>query len=135
MPYESFHTGYKQTVAAPGEIVARIRLPRVPRRAHAYRKVGPRLAQAISKVCMAAAAHVEGGKVVHVRVAFGGVAPVPLRCQGVERALLAGDVEQARSSLAEAIAPIDDVRSTARYRRRIAENLLADFVSDARLAR
>lgn len=62
-----------------------------------------------------------------VKIALGGVAPVPLRCHEVERALMAGDVEGAVAALGRALAPIDDVRSSARYRRRVAENLLRDF--------
>jgi CO/xanthine dehydrogenase FAD-binding subunit len=128
VPYDAFHTGYKRTVLGTGEIVARIHLPRRVRRAHYYRKVGPRQAQAISKVCLAASGHHEQSRVVHVRVAVGGVAAVPLRCLEVERALVEGDAQGAHSAFARAIAPIDDVRSTARYRRAVAENLLRDFV-------
>jgi xanthine dehydrogenase small subunit len=77
---------------------------------------------------MAATAIREGESIVEARIAFGGVAPVPLRCHGVERALLDGDARAGLSSLARAIAPIDDIRSTARYRQRVAENLLRDFM-------
>jgi CO/xanthine dehydrogenase FAD-binding subunit len=128
IPYDAFHLGYKRTAASPGEIVARIHLPRGKPRQDYYRKVGPRQAQAISKVCMAASALKDGARVVEVRIAFGGVAPVPLRCHEVERALVNGDTRASLSSLARAIAPIDDIRSTARYRRRVAENLLRDFM-------
>jgi xanthine dehydrogenase FAD-binding subunit len=77
---------------------------------------------------MAASVRIEEGRVVEVRVALGGVAPVPLRCPGVERALVEGDRKAARSALQGALVPIDDVRSTARYRRRVAENLLEELV-------
>jgi CO/xanthine dehydrogenase FAD-binding subunit len=128
IPYDAFHIGYKRTAASPGEIVARIHLPRGRARQHYYRKVGPRQAQAISKVCMAASALQEGDSIVEARIAFGGVAPVPLRCHAIERALLDGDARVGLASLAHAIAPIDDIRSTARYRQRVAENLLRDFM-------
>jgi CO/xanthine dehydrogenase FAD-binding subunit len=128
LPYEAFHLGYKHTAATAGEIVARIHLPRGNRRQDYYRKVGPRQAQAISKVCMAASALKDGERVLEARIAFGGVAPVPLRCHEVERALVDGDPRGALLALARAIAPIDDIRSTARYRRRVAENLLRDFL-------
>jgi len=50
-----------------------------------------------------------------------------LRCPLTEAALAAGDLDGARHALAGEIAPIDDVRSTARYRRRVAVNLLSHF--------
>jgi CO/xanthine dehydrogenase FAD-binding subunit len=121
--YATFHTGYKQTVLAADELIARVRVPRGQRRAELYRKVGPRRAQAISKVCFAGAVDGDGT----VRVALGGVAPVVLRCPVTETALAGGDLEGARAALEGEIAPIDDVRSTARYRRRVAVNLLGQF--------
>src|SRR5438105_2059531 len=75
-----------------------------------------------------------GGEVREVRIALGSVAPVVLRCRRTE-ALLRGrrlDAESAGAALeeiAKEIAPIDDVRSTARYRARVARNLLAEFLA------
>ncbi|MGH7295464.1 MAG: FAD binding domain-containing protein, partial [Polyangiaceae bacterium] len=76
--YADFHVGYKKTLAAPDEMVARLVLPRVKggRRVHYYRKVGPRRAQAISKVCFAACVDRDGGGMTGARIALGGVAPV-----------------------------------------------------------
>ncbi|HEX7176285.1 MAG TPA: xanthine dehydrogenase family protein subunit M [Pyrinomonadaceae bacterium] len=136
VPYADFHTGYKQTVMRPDELIARIHLPRPrPGAMHHYRKVGTRRAQAISKVCFAALAEMdEGGRVGEVRLAFASVAPVVLRCRKTE-AVLRGRrpdelvVGEAASELSREIVPIDDVRSTANYRRRVAVNLLKDFLS------
>lgn len=134
--YRDFHTGYKQTVLRPGELVARIILPR-PRpgaRQH-YRKVGTRRAQAISKVCFAALAELDGrGRVGEIRMAFGSVAPVVLRCRETEdvlrgRGLDDETIRAGVAALARDIAPIDDVRSTAGYRLRVAGNLLKDFLT------
>lgn len=122
--HDEFHTGYKQTVMRADELIARIRVPRREgARVHYYRKVGPRAAQAISKVCFAGCADRAG-----VRVALGGVAPVVLRCRETERALAGGDVPTARAALQREIAPIDDIRSSAKYRRRVAANLLDEFI-------
>jgi CO/xanthine dehydrogenase FAD-binding subunit len=106
---------------------------------HFYRKVGPRKAQAISKVCFAACADVEGRGVKDVRVALGGVAPIVPRCKLTESILrdhiASHDVTHlAREALAQEISPIDDVRSNARYRRKVAENLLVDFLLRLRAA-
>jgi CO/xanthine dehydrogenase FAD-binding subunit len=134
VPYQSFHTGYKQTVMQPDELLARIRLPRLwPDLIHYYRKVGTRKAQAISKVCFAATARISEGTIDHVRIALGSVAPVPLRCRTTE-AVLQGSmldenvIQQAKAELSREIVPIDDIRSTRNYRLRVSLNLLDDFL-------
>lgn len=134
--YDEFHTGYRQTVMRPDELLARVRLPRPAEGArHFYRKVGTRRAQAISKVCFAALLTPgEGGRVGGARLAFGSVAPTVVRARRAEAALdgRATDedaVRRALDQLARDIAPIDDLRSTARYRLRVAQNLLAEFLS------
>jgi len=136
VPYAEFHTGYKQTVMRGDELIAAVRLPK-PREGarHFYRKVGTRRAQAISKVCFAALAEVEGDSLKEVRVALGSVAPVVLRCRRTEGVLrgrpLDGDsMRAALDEIAREVTPIDDVRSTAEYRLRVAQNLLADFLSN-----
>jgi len=135
VPYAEFHTGYKQTVMRGDELIAGVRLPRPAEGArHFYRKVGTRRAQAISKVCFAALAEVEGETLKEVRVALGSVAPVVLRCRRTEDVLRGRrpDGEVLRAALEELgreVTPIDDVRSTARYRLRVAQNLLEEFLS------
>jgi CO/xanthine dehydrogenase FAD-binding subunit len=140
LPYAEFHTGYKQTRRAPDELISRVRLPRLPEpdRPHAvhyYRKVGTRRAQAISKVCLAgfALGVDSGGRLRSPRLALASMAPVPLRCVETEKVLAAGPLSDGRLTEAERvleqeIRPIDDVRSTKAYRRRVARNLLVDFV-------
>jgi CO/xanthine dehydrogenase FAD-binding subunit len=133
--YADFHTGYRQTVMRPEELIARVRLPRpAPETRSYYRKVGTRRAQAISKVCLSATARVEGGRVREARVALGSVAPTVVRCARTEellseRAIDEALIGEARASLAEEIAPIDDLRSTAGYRLRVAQNLLEEFLT------
>ncbi len=137
-----FYTGYKQTVMKPGELITRVRVPRSAAAAggvHLYRKVGPRKAQAISKVCFAGHAEVLAGHVTQARIALGGVAPIIVRCRRAE-SLLAGrapgelDADAVAAAVSAEISPIDDVRSTARYRRRVAENLTRQFVAAAQAA-
>ena len=133
IPYSNFHTGYKQMDIRPDELLRVIRLPRSPeKRTHYYRKVGTRKAQAISKVCFAAMASMNGNQIGEVRIALGSVAPIPIRCSQTESAMRhqvvdAGTLNEARAALAADISPIDDVRSTRDYRLRVALNLLADF--------
>jgi CO/xanthine dehydrogenase FAD-binding subunit len=134
VPYNTFHTGYKTMILRPEEIVARIRLPGKARQwRQSYRKVGTRKAQAISKVCFAGACAMENGRIAQARIAFGSVAPVPMRCPQVET-LLAGErvrpalIEECRRRLSWEIAPIDDARSSREYRKRVAQNLLEEFL-------
>jgi CO/xanthine dehydrogenase FAD-binding subunit len=138
LPYDEFHLGYKQMNMQADELLTRIRLPRTTAGiTHYYRKVGTRKAQAISKVCLAAAARVENGMLTDVRIALGSVAPIVLRCKQTEAAIRGkaptdDTVNEARETLMREITPIDDVRSTASYRLRVAANLLVDFLLTAR---
>jgi xanthine dehydrogenase FAD-binding subunit len=125
---------------APDELVAGLWLPRGRGRwVQSYRKVGTRKAQAISKVCFAAAADVDGEVVRDIRVALGSVSPTVVRCVQAESAIrgrrLDDGMAAARDALAHDIAPIDDVRSTARYRLRVARNLLIQFLEGLSPAR
>jgi CO/xanthine dehydrogenase FAD-binding subunit len=135
LPYQGFHTGYKQMQIRPDELLTRIRLPRnTTAVTHYYRKVGTRKAQAISKVCFAATARTNSGRIEDVRIALGSVAPIVVRCVQTENALKgqqadAATVKAAHASLWREISPIDDIRSTANYRLQVASNLLADFVA------
>src|SRR5262249_17081423 len=132
IPYANFHTGYKQMDLSPDEIIFRIRLPRShQRREQYYRKVGTRKAQAISKVCFAARADALDGKIREIRIALGRVAPAAIRCHKTEALLLDGGsnrIREAQQQLADEIRPINDFRSNAHYRTRVAQNLLQEFL-------
>jgi CO/xanthine dehydrogenase FAD-binding subunit len=134
VPYHQFHTGYKQMLITPDELLTCIRLPRAAEKLqHYYRKVGTRKAQAISKVCFAGTAQVRDRMIKDLRIALGSVAPVPLRCVKTEEALRGSEINQtsidrARAVLAAEIVPIDDIRSTSNYRHRVSLNLLEDFL-------
>jgi CO/xanthine dehydrogenase FAD-binding subunit len=123
VPFNLFYTGYRTSVLRPDELIAAIEIPRVDGRQW-FRKVGTRAAQAISKVVMAA---VRSGR---PRVSLGSVAPTVVRLPKTEAVLAAGaPIDEARRTLEEEIRPIDDLRSTAEYRRRVSGNLLEQFWS------
>lgn len=124
VPFAEFYTGYRQTVRRPDELIAGFEIPPVEGRQW-FRKVGTRAAQAISKVVMAA---VRGPR---PRIALGSVAPTVIRLPNVEQALAGGaDMDEAVRLLDQDIRPIDDIRSTADYRRDVAGNLLRRFWGD-----
>ncbi|HKC63718.1 MAG TPA: xanthine dehydrogenase family protein subunit M [Pyrinomonadaceae bacterium] len=135
VPYNGFHTGYKRMEMRSDELIKSIRLPRSSNSLrHYYRKVGTRKAQAISKICFAAVAQVNGKQLNEVRIALGSVAPTVIRCSKTEEVLRDRKVNDetisaARAELAREISPIDDIRSTARYRLRVAQNVLEDFLT------
>ncbi|HXL81697.1 MAG TPA: xanthine dehydrogenase family protein subunit M [Pyrinomonadaceae bacterium] len=138
LPYHGFHTGYKEMIIRPDELLTRIRLPRrMEKLRHYYRKVGTRKAQAIAKVCFAGTAQVRDETIEDLRIALGSVAPVPLRCVKTEDALRGSELNQAtidraRAVMADEIVPIDDIRSTSNYRHKVSLNLLADFLQQLR---
>jgi CO/xanthine dehydrogenase FAD-binding subunit len=134
IPYERFHLGYKQMDMAPDELLTRIRIPRLEGVGfHFFRKVGTRAAQAISKTCLASYARLDGGRVAEIRIGLGSVAPVPARARHTEALLLDKPLDrlpirEARAALMEDISPIDDIRSTAKYRRIVTANVLEQML-------
>ena len=136
IPAASFFPGYRRTALAAGELILRIAVPIRPDRRVAFRKVGTRRAQAISVVVLAVAWREEHGTWRDVRVALGSVAATPIRA-GATEAVLEGaaptvEVAAAAAATLEAeIAPIDDVRSTAEYRRSVAGRILHRILRDA----
>jgi OHCU decarboxylase len=134
LPHISFHTGYKKTLLASDELIEAICLPR---RYSGYfchaRKVGARNAQAISKVCIAALGRLTDGRAEDVRIALGSIAPVPLRLRQTEQTVIGRSIDSAllllarKTAMAE-VRPIDDIRSTARYRATVAGNLVVEFL-------
>jgi CO/xanthine dehydrogenase FAD-binding subunit len=127
VPFDQFYTGYRTSVRRPDELIVAFEIPPIEGRQW-FRKVGTRAAQAISKVVIAA---VDGPR---PRIALGSVAPTVIRLSRVEQALAGGaGIEAAMRRLDEDIKPIDDLRSTAAYRRDVAANLLRRFWAETEL--
>lgn len=123
VPLDEYYTGYKQTVRRPDQLITGIRLPRRPREVEWFFKVAPRAAQAIAKAGIAVVHDTQGW-----RVAANSVAPFVCRCRNMERALRHGQRFNSPDEVLEVleadISPIDDIRSTARYRSRVLSRLL-----------
>ncbi len=121
VPITQFYTGYRSTVMRPDELIVAVEVGPVDGRQW-FRKVGTRAAQAISKIVVA------GVRAGTPRIAYGSVAPTVVRVPETERTLAAGgSIDEAADVLSREIKPIDDVRSTADYRLRVATNLLRRF--------
>ena len=137
IPAADFFTGYRETALAPDELILHVTFPLPTGRELRFRKVGTRRAQAISKVVMATAWRDDGPKGLRdVRIALGSVAATPIRARSTE-AVLEGALpvpevaDRAAEALANEIEPIDDVRSTADYRRTVAARVLHRLVREA----
>jgi CO/xanthine dehydrogenase FAD-binding subunit len=131
-----FWPAYRRTALAPDELLLRIRFPLSGERQVRFRKVGTRRAQAISKVVMALAWQPDGaGAWADVRLALGSVAATPVRASRTEAALEGAHptqeaADQAAAILQDEISPIDDVRSTADYRRAVAGRVVHRIIRE-----
>jgi xanthine dehydrogenase small subunit len=136
VPARDFWTGYRRTARRDDELVLRIRIPLIPDGQLRFRKIGTRRAQAISKVVLALVWHADaGGAWRDVRLALGSVAPTIIRAPRTEAVLEGAQptretADRAASVLEDEIHPIDDVRSTADYRRAVASRVLHRLIRD-----
>ncbi len=134
LPYCDFHLAYKETALEPDELVHSITITRNLKGYKSYiRKVGTRNAQAISKVAIAALARMEKGRIEDIRIGAASVREYPARLTATERVLTgktvtAETIAAARAAILTEVRPIDDIRSTAKYRAAVAANLLEEFL-------
>jgi CO/xanthine dehydrogenase FAD-binding subunit len=135
LPYSDFHLSYKKTVLAPDELLFSISMPRRFAGYRSYiRKVGTRNAQAISKVALAGLALLDEKHVVtDMRLGAASLRETPTRCTAAEQSLVNQPLNDqtiaaARAALLTEARPIDDIRSTAKYRAAVAANLLEEFL-------
>ena len=134
LPYRDFHLSYKKTVLAPDELLHSITLSRNWNGYKTYiRKVGTRNAQSISKVALAAIARTHNGLIEDIRIGAASLRETPARLTATEQSLLnqpitPTTIAAARDAILTETLPIDDIRSTAKYRAAVAANLLEEFL-------
>ena len=135
MPLSEFFIGPGKTRRAPDELLTAVRIP-VPGPGHVARfhKLGTRPALDISTIAIGIAGKLKDGRLSDVRIAFGAVAPTPLRASLTERALEGQRLDEATIETAANIArdevtPIDDVRATAWYRKEMIHNITRRMLS------
>jgi xanthine dehydrogenase small subunit len=133
LPLEDFYLDYRKTALQPGEFVELIRVP-LPQGEEQFRcyKLAKRFDQDISALLGAFRVQLDQGKVAGVRIAYGGMAAIPKRARGCERALRGrpwteATIARGREALARELAPISDMRARAAYRLLAAQNLLTKF--------
>ena len=138
VPLAGFYTGYRRSVLAPDELIEAVEIALPPvGAAFVWRKVGTRQAQAISKVALAGVAVVENGRAKRLGLAMASVAPTvaflpATRALGVSRVLAELTDAEVRDAVLGDVAPIDDIRSTAAYRRHVAVALVTRFFEGLR---
>lgn len=125
MPLHEFFLGPRKTARSANELISGLTLPvSGPPSASAFYKLGLRQADAISLVSVAVWLQRDGGTIRDVRIALGAVAPRPLRATRAEEILRGQsftetNLLQAARVASEECAPIDDLRASAGYRRRM----------------
>jgi xanthine dehydrogenase FAD-binding subunit len=136
LPVEELVTGPGTTVIGLDELLAALIVPAWSPTVSFWRKAGTRRANALTKVSLFACADADGVTVHRARIALGAVAPTVVRLREVERMLegaavadLEGVAARAAEACAAAVRPIDDQRSTADYRRRVACGLVVHFIT------
>ena len=134
MPIEAFFLDYGKQDRSPGELVTGVTLPKAAPNLRCY-KISKRFDQDISAVCGCFNVSVENGKVTDARIAFGGMAGIPHRAHQVETALIgsawsAETVAEAASLFGEDYSPMSDMRASADYRLKVAQNLLRRYFAE-----
>lgn len=134
IPLEEFFLDYGKQDRAPGEFVAAVTFPAEAPALRCY-KLSKRFDQDISAVCGCFNAAIEDGRVTGIRIAFGGMAGVPKRAAAVEAALTGqpwndATIKAALPAFAEDFTPMSDMRASARYRLKAAENMLIRYFHD-----
>ena len=133
VPLSEYYTGYKQSARRPDQLITAIRIPRRTRTFEWFEKVAARSALAIAKLGAAIVQDDTGWRVVAYSVA-----PYIHRCPTLEQVLTAGrsfkNPEEVEQTLAPDISPIDDIRSTAHYRRRVLSRIIYFRLAERGLA-
>ena len=137
LPIDEFFVSYRKTALQPGEILKSVIIPRFrPNESwrRKFYKVSKRREMDISTVAGCFAVRLsEDGTVAHARLAFGGVAAMPMRARETERALVRKRAEafaEVLPILEREFAPISDVRGSAAYRHQLISSLLRKFFSN-----
>ncbi len=136
LPIGQFIRGPGQTALGPAELLIGVKIPAGEFPAVFYQKVGTRKADALSKLSCAALARINNGRVEEARLALGAVAPTVIRLETAEARLTGvgtGELDRVLPEILklydEAIRPIDDQRSSASYRRKVALWLIEEWIS------
>ena len=132
-----FITGPGRTVLAGNELVTAIKVPLKASSVNDFTKVGTRRANALSKLSFTGVADYKNGRVDSIALTFGAVGPTVVRSVELEKKLMGlsgSEIKSKISAILEdystVIVPIDDQRSSAVYRKKVALNLLEKYLKE-----
>ncbi len=135
VPIDRFITGPGKTELNADEILTEIIVPQYRSTLHLFKKVGTRRANALTKLSLAGVARISGERIDEIRIAIGAVAPTVVRSIELEKRMegrsiseVAEEAEDILGDYDTLVQPIDDQRSTAEYRKRVAMNLVRHFL-------
>ena len=140
MKVSDFITGVRRIELAKDELISKIIIPKFEFDQAYFKKVGPRLSDAISKLAFAGAYKLEGKKITDFRVSFGAINVTVVRDLEIEKKIVSNTVEDIKkmqetivSWYEKVMNPIDDQRSNKAYRKVVALNLLREFIENLNL--
>lgn len=122
---DDFFLSYKKTILEPGELMTHIVVPKMKvKNGGSFIKIGQRNSAAISMISMAMLMEIEVGVCKQVKIAMGGMAPVPIRAVTTEGLLIDKKIddaliESAAKSISSEFTPISDIRGSEEYRRHL----------------
>ena len=137
LPANAFFVDWYETALEPGELIESVILPPAPAgTVGSYTKLA-RVAGDFAIASVALVLGMAGGSCTHLAVAVGACGPVPVRRRDIEGELLGGglgetEIRRLTDALSEAFDPVDDVRASADYRRRVAPRLVRQAIGAAR---
>ncbi|MFD2739787.1 xanthine dehydrogenase small subunit [Sulfitobacter aestuarii] len=135
LPLEDFFLDYGRQDRGKGEFVEAITIPRQPDNLRCY-KISKRFDQDISALCACLSIRRDGGSITEARLAYGGMAGIPKRAAQAEAAMTGqpfteATIRRAMQAMAQDFQPLSDMRASAAYRLRTAQNLLLRYLHDA----
>ena len=131
---EDFFLSYGKQDRVAGEFVEAVTIPKSAVALRCY-KLSKRFDQDISAVCGCFNVKVVDGKVISARIAFGGMAGIPMRAAKAEKALVGQPwdqthIDQAVAAMADDFTPLSDMRASADYRMQSAQNMLRRYFAE-----
>jgi xanthine dehydrogenase small subunit len=132
LPLQDFYLAYMKNALQPGEFVAAIEVPLATNTQVQAYKISKRFDCDISAVCAGLAIQLDGERIQHVRLAWGGLAATVKRASAAEAAMQGqvwneATLLAAQAALAQDFTPLSDMRASATYRLQVAQNLLRRF--------
>ena len=135
LPLKNFFISYRKTKLKKGQFISSIKIPILKENIFKAYKISKRIDDDISSVCASFNLAIVNKKIKNIKIAYGGMAPIPKRAIHCEKTLLNSDLSEevilkAQISLEKDFQPIDDMRASKNYRMEIAKNLLMKCFSE-----